>query len=155
MKQFRVYEENTMLLETDDRTEAGDCQRNAHRKDPTKFHEVYRLNSEGKYDGIDQFSPHDCPECRQRPKNCKCKQKQIMNIFQQQLPIVIQCEKRGIFDAENACVWKPFWFWVSWSCPDVSCPNCGSYNRYQDPRALAIGYSVFVCRECDHREFDD
>lgn len=77
----------------------------------------------------------------------------MIDIIELQRPIMEECERKGlIFDDE---LWNNFWYWVSWSLPDVSCPKCGSYNRYQDPDTLGHGYSILVCRECGYREFDD
>jgi hypothetical protein len=73
-KAYRVYEDIAVLLETDDRKEAIEKMKSAHRKDRTKFHEVHRFNAlgDGRYCGTDQLSPGDCPECGRRPETCKC-----------------------------------------------------------------------------------
>ena len=75
------------------------------------------------------------------------------DIFDLQMPVALECEKKGLIF--NDSLIPSFWYWVSWSCPDVSCPNCGSYKRHQDQDALDHGYSILVCRDCSHREFDD
>lgn len=157
---YRVRENNKILLETDDLEEALKAQRAAHRKDPTKYHEIYRWHNSDEYlkagyFGAYQFKPGDCPECGRIPKNCKCKHKSVMNIFQIELPIVENADNQGLLYSEASTTWHAFWYWTSWSLPFVFCPECGSYDRYQDPEALENGYSVLVCRNCGCREFDD
>lgn len=157
---YRVREGNKILLETNDLAIAREAQKNAHRKNPTKYHEIYRWHDgdvavRTGYLGVYQLKPYDCPECEKIPKNCKCKQKQVMNIFQLELSIMESADRHGRMYAEASTTWHLFWYWISWSLPFVFCPECGSYNRYQDPEALENGYSVLVCRNCGCREFDD
>jgi len=56
--QYRVYENNDILLETGDKEEAMGVWRESHRKNPYKFHEVHEF-WDGKYHGICQFAPGD------------------------------------------------------------------------------------------------
>ena len=58
-KRFQVRENQLrLLLETDDKEEAMRVWRESHRKDISKFHEVYELRN-GVYEGTNQFAPGD------------------------------------------------------------------------------------------------
>jgi len=59
MKKYRVYENQlTLILETDDKTEATARWRQAHRDKPDCYHELFEYWS-GQYNGIAQFEPND------------------------------------------------------------------------------------------------
>jgi len=59
-KEYRVYEDNKVLVETDDKAEANRVWRDSHRKTPGKFHELHKWSTkEGHYTGISQFAPGD------------------------------------------------------------------------------------------------
>jgi len=55
---YRLYENNDVLLETENKEEAMSKWRDSHRKSPDKFHEVHEW-WDGKYHGICQFAPGD------------------------------------------------------------------------------------------------
>jgi len=58
-KRFQVREnQSSLLLETDDKEEAMRVWRESHRKDISKFHEVYEW-LDGMYHGTNQFAPGD------------------------------------------------------------------------------------------------
>lgn len=58
MKRYRIYENNLLLLETDDEKTAMRLWRESHQETPDKYHEVYEC-FEGIYIGIRQFKPYD------------------------------------------------------------------------------------------------
>jgi len=59
VKGFRVCENQlTLLVETDDKEEAVKVMREAHQKDPQKYHELYQF-LDGQYIGIRQYEPGD------------------------------------------------------------------------------------------------
>lgn len=153
-KLYRVREGNTTLLETDDLEEAIHVQKMAHLRTGTtwrayheidKWHEDDRYLGKAGYGDYKQLSPEDCWHCGRLLKNCKCK----LHVLDIDLETLSYCEKRGLW--YNDPLWISFWNWVSWSCPDVSCPNCGSYQRVQ------IGYDLYwlKCLDCGYMEFDD
>lgn len=76
-KKYRVEENNTTIWETDDYEDAVINMILAHKKDPSKFHEVHEFNvlGDGLYCGIRQLEPYDCPTCFMNPDHCKCEVK--------------------------------------------------------------------------------
>jgi hypothetical protein len=59
-KKYRAREGLTILLETNDLEKAKEACRKAHRKNPSKYHEVHKYDQELKYYvGIYQFEPND------------------------------------------------------------------------------------------------
>lgn len=72
LKKFRVFENNDIILETDSEIDAIHAMKEAHRKDRSKYHEIFRLVGET-YIGFRQLKPYDCPECGRVPGLCKCR----------------------------------------------------------------------------------
>jgi len=58
MKKYRVFENNTILIETDDKEEAIWIMKKLHEKQSQKYHEIYQLTL-GNYVGIRQYKPGD------------------------------------------------------------------------------------------------
>jgi hypothetical protein len=59
MKKYRVFEGNEILLETNDYRRAKLCQKEAHRKDPFKYHEIHPRQG---LTGTTQLEPGDDPD---------------------------------------------------------------------------------------------
>ena len=76
-KKFRVYEGNKIIQETNIKQVALLKMVDAHRHDPSKYHEVHEFNVLGDnlYHGTNQLEPYDCPNCFRNPRDCKCEEK--------------------------------------------------------------------------------
>ena len=58
-KTFRVMEGNDIIVETDDKTEAVQAMKTAHHIHPSKFHELYQWETDGRYHPLSQYAPGD------------------------------------------------------------------------------------------------
>ena len=78
---YLIYENQNTLLEKDISTakEASDKAREYHRAKPDHWHEVYReylvddFFKKGTRNGVEQWKPGDCPDCRCPMSKCSCK----------------------------------------------------------------------------------
>lgn len=77
---YKIFENQNTILEKDIPTakEASDKAREYHRAKSDHWHEVYReylvddFFPKGTINGIEQWKPGDCPDCRMPEGKCIC-----------------------------------------------------------------------------------